>query len=104
METSTVARPPTLVGRSAGKELLRLAKYPSTTQSYNPLSELLKQYIGKDRECGLTCGLTSGMTFKNETTTLEAGVTLVIPWIRALPDRVALASFSTELGGVKTYL
>ena len=27
-----------------------------------------------------------------------------IPWIRALPDRVALASTSTELGDVKMYL
>ena len=35
---------------------------------------------------------------------IEAGVTRVIPWIRAFPDRVAFGSFSTELGDVKTYL
>jgi hypothetical protein len=35
---------------------------------------------------------------------MEAGVTWVIPWIRALPDRVALAALSTELGDVKTCL
>lgn len=35
---------------------------------------------------------------------IDAGVTRVIPCIRALPDRVALASFSTELGDVKIYL
>ena len=31
---------------------------------------------------------------------IEAAVTLVMPWIRALPDRVALGSLSTELGEV----
>jgi len=35
---------------------------------------------------------------------IEAGVTRVIPWIRALPDRVALGSFSTELGEVNMCL
>jgi hypothetical protein len=35
---------------------------------------------------------------------IDAGVTRVIPWIRALPDRVALVSFSTELGDVNTCL
>jgi hypothetical protein len=35
---------------------------------------------------------------------IEAGVTLVMPWIRAFPDRVALFSFSTELGDVNTCL
>lgn len=35
---------------------------------------------------------------------IEAGVTRVIPWILALPDRVARASFSTELGEVNTCL
>ena len=35
---------------------------------------------------------------------MEAGVTLVMPWMRALPDLVALASFSTELGEVNTCL
>jgi hypothetical protein len=35
---------------------------------------------------------------------IEAGVTQVIPWIRALPERVALATFSTELGDVNTCL
>lgn len=35
---------------------------------------------------------------------IDAGVTEVMPWIRALPDRVALATLSTELGDVKTCL
>src|SRR5258705_760191 len=35
---------------------------------------------------------------------MEAGVTCVIPWMRALPDLVALGSFSTELGDVNTCL
>jgi hypothetical protein len=35
---------------------------------------------------------------------IDADVTEVIPWIRALPDRVALATLSTELGEVKIYL
>jgi hypothetical protein len=35
---------------------------------------------------------------------IEGGVTLVIPWMRALPDRVALGSLSTELGEVNTCL
>jgi hypothetical protein len=35
---------------------------------------------------------------------MEAFVTRVIPWIRALPDLVAFASFSTELGEVKMNL
>jgi hypothetical protein len=35
---------------------------------------------------------------------MEAGVTWVIPWMQALPDWVALGSFSTELGDVKICL
>ena len=35
---------------------------------------------------------------------IEAGVTRVIPWSRAFPDRVALNSLPTELGDVKTCL
>jgi hypothetical protein len=35
---------------------------------------------------------------------MEAVVTRVMPWMRALPDRVALASFSTELGEVNICL
>ena len=35
---------------------------------------------------------------------IDAGVTKVIPWIRALPDRVALGILSTELGEVNMYL
>jgi hypothetical protein len=35
---------------------------------------------------------------------MEAMVTCFIPWMRALPDRVALGSFSTELGDVKICL
>jgi hypothetical protein len=35
---------------------------------------------------------------------MEAVVTEVMPWMRALPDRVALTSFSTELGEVNTCL
>ena len=35
---------------------------------------------------------------------IEAGVTLVMLWMRALPEQVALGSFSTELGDVKTCL
>jgi hypothetical protein len=35
---------------------------------------------------------------------IEGRVTCVIPWMRALPDRVALGSFSTELGDVKICL
>jgi hypothetical protein len=35
---------------------------------------------------------------------IEADVTSVIPWMRAFPDLVALGSFSTELGEVKTCL
>jgi hypothetical protein len=35
---------------------------------------------------------------------IKACVTQVIPWIRALPEHVALAALSTELGDVKTYL
>ena len=35
---------------------------------------------------------------------IEPGVTLVMPWIRAFPDRVALFSLSTELGDVNTCL
>lgn len=35
---------------------------------------------------------------------IEGPVTRVIPWMRALPDRVALGSFSTELGDVNTCL
>jgi len=35
---------------------------------------------------------------------IDGIVTCVIPWIRALPDRVALGSFSTELGEVKMCL
>jgi hypothetical protein len=35
---------------------------------------------------------------------MDAGVTDVIPWIRALPERVALVMLSTELGEVKTCL
>jgi len=34
----------------------------------------------------------------------EAVVARVIPWIRAFPDLVDLASFSTELGEVKICL
>ena len=34
----------------------------------------------------------------------EAGVTRVMPWIRAFPERVAFASLSTELGEVKMCL
>lgn len=34
----------------------------------------------------------------------DAGVTRVMPWIRAFPERVAFASFSTELGDVKICL
>jgi hypothetical protein len=35
---------------------------------------------------------------------MDAGVTEVIPWIRAFPERVALVTLSTELGDVKTCL
>jgi hypothetical protein len=35
---------------------------------------------------------------------IEGGVTCDMPWIRALPDRVALLTLSTELGDVKTCL
>lgn len=35
---------------------------------------------------------------------MEAAVTLVIPCMRAFPDRVAFGSFSTELGDVKMCL
>jgi hypothetical protein len=35
---------------------------------------------------------------------MEAIVTVVMPWMRALPDCVALTSFSTELGDVKICL
>ena len=35
---------------------------------------------------------------------IAPGVVRVIPWIRALPERVALGSLSTELGDVKIYL
>lgn len=35
---------------------------------------------------------------------MEGSVTRVIPWMRALPDRVALGSFSTELGDVNMCL
>lgn len=35
---------------------------------------------------------------------MEGAVTCVIPWIRALPDRVAFGSLSTELGDVKICL
>jgi hypothetical protein len=35
---------------------------------------------------------------------MEAMVTQFMPWRRALPDRVALGSLSTELGEVKTCL
>lgn len=35
---------------------------------------------------------------------MEAVVTAVMPWMRALPDRVALISFSTELGEVNICL
>ena len=35
---------------------------------------------------------------------MEAGVTRIMLWIRALPDLVALFSFSTELGDVKMCL
>ena len=35
---------------------------------------------------------------------MDAGVTLVIPCRQALPEQVALASFSAELGEVKTCL
>lgn len=35
---------------------------------------------------------------------MEAVVTEVMPWMRALPDRVALTSFSAELGEVNTCL
>lgn len=35
---------------------------------------------------------------------MEPRVTLVMPWIRAFPDLVALGSFSTELGDVKICL
>lgn len=35
---------------------------------------------------------------------IDAGVTRVMPCIRAFPERVALASFSTELGDVKINL
>jgi hypothetical protein len=35
---------------------------------------------------------------------IEAVVTDFMPWIRALPDRVAFGSFSTELGDVKICL
>lgn len=36
--------------------------------------------------------------------TMDAHVTLVIPWIRAFPDLVAFASLSTELGEVNICL
>lgn len=35
---------------------------------------------------------------------MDARVTLVMPWMRAFPDRVALQILSTELGEVNTYL
>lgn len=35
---------------------------------------------------------------------VEAAVTEVMPWMRALPDRVALTSFSTKLSEVNTCL
>jgi hypothetical protein len=35
---------------------------------------------------------------------IDARVVRVMPWIRALPERVALGSRSTELGEVNTYL
>ena len=35
---------------------------------------------------------------------IEAGVTCVMPCIRAFPDRVALLTLSTELGDVKICL
>lgn len=35
---------------------------------------------------------------------MEAGVTRVMPWMRALPERVAFASLSTELGDVNICL
>jgi len=35
---------------------------------------------------------------------MEAVVTRVMPWMRAFPDRVAFASFSTELGEVNICL
>ena len=35
---------------------------------------------------------------------MEDVVTEVMPWMQALPDRVALTSFSTELGEVNTCL
>ena len=35
---------------------------------------------------------------------MDASVTRVMPWIRALPDLVALFSFSTELGEVNICL
>jgi len=35
---------------------------------------------------------------------IDADVTEVIPWIRALPDRVALVALSTELGEVNMCL
>ena len=33
---------------------------------------------------------------------MDAGVALIIPWRQALPERVALASFLTELSEVKS--
>jgi len=35
---------------------------------------------------------------------IDARVVRVIPWMRALPERVALGSLSTELGEVKIHL
>ena len=35
---------------------------------------------------------------------MDANVTLVIPWMRTFPDRVALEILSTELGEVNTNL
>jgi hypothetical protein len=32
---------------------------------------------------------------------MDAIVTVVMPWMWALPNRIALTSFSTELGDVK---
>jgi hypothetical protein len=35
---------------------------------------------------------------------IDAAVTCLIPWMRALPERVAFGSLSTELGDVNTCL
>jgi hypothetical protein len=49
----------------------------------------------KKKEVVLTCVATYAR---------DARVTAFIPWMRAFPERVALGSFSTELGDVKICL